>query len=292
MNKYLAILFIEIFLHNFSFATHSFLRIHHNQLDTLIKKFIDEKGNQVTLIPMAHIGDECFYEKVAKELEDKIVLYELAGCNLTESKGLNALVERLVEPHKTRANLVHLLSVPYHLLAAKFKLSIQTESLDYSRAAELIHADTPINSATLKLLQEGSTKKLEEGIERGAIQTIVGNSVNSSVSREQILENLLPLYEKNFKRNYHLKTLLEHLVAYADKTDEHYKSMQYAIEIAPRNKILIQKLEEILQRRGPLEIAVPFGVCHIFAVEGFLISKGFKLKEQKWIPIIKNVDTN
>lgn len=276
-----------------------------------IKEDENHPGNFITvqLIGMQHIAVPSFYDAVQGMIKGKVVLYELNGVTLQQSKENAAKWQNLPSPHKERFQRY------FRSETADCFGRVSQNRLSYDQCRELIHADDPKNpfaqseDGLLKpdrvidfeqltekdfawVSKHGSEEDRKKAIDARILSLMKREGIDCEES--SIDEKLDFLIQKeNEKRDEQMNcfalTSMEinseidcrkdvdfiRSGVWRNAEEKRIGDFDKYIKI-DRNEFIFTALKDVLGRSEvPSEIAVPYGAAHLPLVEDFLLSQGF-----------------
>lgn len=247
----------------------SFIQLESGEIRLANKSYISDSGVMINLLAAMHFAKKEFYVEQEQALNqaDKV---------LFEGKGLDEEGRLFFETELGQKST--LLSDQHKVCANAFGLACQKASIDYSDS-RFIHADISFqelkNNGVLKEI-ESNVRKIEQNHKDkpNPCQYVFNSAVESqrSIGLKAYLEPFLTM-----------PTLNEEELRKAINNEDFYK-----YEFDHRNKIVLQKLHELLQENNfaPKNFVIFYGAAHMPVFERELLLLGFKPLKQEWLSAI------
>jgi hypothetical protein len=231
--------------------------------------------NTIKLIAMQHFGEQEFYDKVNEVMENKTVIYELAGNTYEVQKRLKSAIESLGEEYANRYKMMNTITKPYAQWAMAYGLAEQEDALDYSKVFRLLHADV-VEDTFVALMDD-----------KAAFKNYIDNLIKDVVRPE--------IFKAHKNEDEALKEELNmNLAQGGSLLDATKRDLAQSVEekdkiasIFARNEFIKKRLKELWSEKDPpKEVVIVYGYDHLPDIEKYLIEHGYILVKEEWIKIL------
>ncbi|MEM9017395.1 MAG: hypothetical protein AAGC68_10295 [Verrucomicrobiota bacterium] len=239
-------------------------------LQTAVTRF--SKGSvTVDLVSVVHIGDAAYFENLNHYFKQhELVLYEMVGGAYRPEP-----VEGVASSETGGLRQMQ------RMLTSFLGLEFQLDRIDYT-APNFVHADvtgeqfeelmaaksqsfSTIITRAMELSESGGIPGLPQGEE--AMGSMLGNLLTSFLSGDSngLKRSLAPMLGES-----------ESLITQIEGDDG-------TVLVSERNKVVLQKLEEIVRAKGSGHYAIFYGAGHMPDFEKRLLADGYEKGESGWM---------
>lgn len=234
-------------------------------LETSIAHYVcsdGDKGVQLDLIGVVHVGDKSYYRKLNKQFEQyDVVLYELVAPEETRI------------PKGAKRNNDNPLSQIQHGIAVFMRLEYQLEHIDYTKK-NFVHAD---------LSPEGMQKAM---VERGDNQLTIMLGVMADMMRKQNLQKQAPVQPDLELTDLLNPIKLKQIMAQSMESSADVNGIGRTLNqilVEDRNKACLKVLQREIAA-GKKKIAIFYGAAHMPDFDKRLKEEfGLRLLSEDWL---------
>lgn len=243
------------------------------KLQTAVRRF--RKGNQhVDLVAVVHVADKRYYDALNRYLANyDVVLYELIGGRYPTEKTVSDVAE-------IPQDMTGMVGSLQQMLKSALALEFQLDAIDY-QAANFVHAD--MDSDQFLELMLAKNESLESMISRmmkvaedGSIEELPLSEADLTKVLGQMLTAAATGDSEKLKRS------LAPIMAESEGLMNLLEGEEGSVIISERNKIVIQKLHEVMAKRSGGKYAVFYGAGHMSDLEERLVANGFQKGDVVW----------
>ncbi|MEX2579388.1 MAG: hypothetical protein WD342_10045 [Verrucomicrobiales bacterium] len=227
-------------------------------------------GTTVDLVSVVHLADAAYFEELDEILAGyDAVLYEMVGGKFAPGSEENDSPEEMLGVRSLQ-----------RMASSFLGLEFQLEGIDYS-SPNFVHADidwdeygqlmaarnqsfATLFSRALNLAREGNVEGLPTS--EAAMSGLLGRLVTAVRSGDgtELKRSMAPLLGES-----------EGFIAQIEGEDG-------TVIVGERNRVVLEKLEEEMRRRGPGRFAIFYGAGHMPDLETRLLGEGFAKERVVW----------
>ncbi len=233
-----------------------------SQLQAAEVTYRNAEGVSVRLVSAVHIGEESYYQSIAKRFEnDEVVLYEMV-----KPRGMPA-------PQKGQHS-DHAVSQLQRFLKDKLNLAYQLDAIDYTRP-NFVHAD--LDAETFEQLQSDRHESMASLMLQSMASALTNPPAGTSGDGATDLLTMLAQPDPERQMKLVLAQQFDNVEAAAMGLD----GPNGSVILSERNKAVISVLNDTIAS-GKKQIAIFYGAAHMPDLARRIEALGFKPVSTTW----------
>lgn len=249
-----------------------------DRLQTSVATF-EKGGVTVDLFGVVHLGDAAYYEVVQERLAGyDAVLYEMVGGPHSPDE---AVESDAAAPAGGSAPAMASIRGLQQIAKSILGLEFQTDAIDYT-SPTFVHAD--VDWAELNELMTARNESMATLFARAASLSESGGVAgipNDEAAMEAMMKRILSAVLTG--NSAELKRSVAPLLSEAERFIAQLEGDDGTVLVSERNRVVMEKLAEILAERGPGRYAIFYGAGHMPDLEDRLLAEGFRKGKTEWL---------